>query len=85
MASAERTSETVVGAGAGVEDDVVAGVGAGAEADVVVGVGGAATGTVTSVLAAGLAGVFLVTGILFELTADFVEDIFNALVYSLSA
>jgi hypothetical protein len=79
MASAERTSETVVGAGAGV------GVGAGAEDDVVVGVGGAATGTVTSVLAEGLAGVFLVTGILFELTADFVEDIFNALVYYVSA
>jgi hypothetical protein len=79
MASAERTSETVV--------DVVAGAGVGVAtgADVVVGVGGAATGTVTSVLAAGLAGVFLVTGILFELTADFVEDIFNALVYSLSA
>jgi hypothetical protein len=83
MASAERTSETVV--------DVVVGAGAGVEtgADVVVGddvvVGGAATGTVTSVLAAGLAAGFLVTGILFELTTDFVEDIFNALVYSLSA
>jgi autotransporter adhesin len=72
-----------VGAGA----DVVVGAGAGVEtgADVVVGVGGAATGTVTSVLAAGLAAGFLVTGILFELTTDFVEDIFNALVYYVSA
>jgi hypothetical protein len=40
---------------------------------------------VTSVLAAGLAAGFLVTGILFELTTDFVEDIFNALVYYVSA
>jgi hypothetical protein len=59
-------------------------IGAGVEAGVVVGAG-EATGTVTSVLAAGLEAVFLAAGIVFALLVDFEGAIFNALVYSLSA